>query len=66
MQVGIERLETAFCPFCSQPNTGTAKFCKDCGGKIKALKERCPDCRTQLRDGAKFCSRCGAKVETKT
>ncbi|MCY7375439.1 MAG: zinc ribbon domain-containing protein [Pyrinomonadaceae bacterium] len=64
MPIGTEYLETVFCPFCGQTNAEKAKFCKDCGGKIKTLKGRCQGCRAQLRDGARFCSKCGIKVET--
>jgi hypothetical protein len=32
---GVDRT----CPFCGQPNSAAAKFCKDCGGDLSAAKD---------------------------
>lgn len=49
----------ASCPNCEAPLATNAKFCPECGAKLKA-KEKC-DCGATLTPGAKFCPDCGAK-----
>ncbi len=51
----------ASCPNCGAPQATNAKFCPECGTKIKT-SEQCSQCGAQLTAGAKFCPECGAKV----
>lgn len=51
------------CPQCSKPNSPTAKFCAECGGKMQVAQIPCVKCGATLREGAKFCSECGASQE---
>lgn len=52
----------ATCPKCNAPLAANAKFCPECGAKIKA-EAHCTQCGAKLKAGAKFCADCGAKVE---
>jgi hypothetical protein len=51
----------ASCPECGAPQATNAKFCPDCGAKLKAASH-CPECGVKLQPGAKFCGDCGHKV----
>jgi len=51
----------ASCPNCGAPQATNAKFCPECGTKIKT-SEQCSQCGAKLTAGAKFCPECGAKV----
>jgi membrane protease subunit (stomatin/prohibitin family) len=51
----------ASCPNCGAPQATNAKFCPECGTKIKA-SETCSKCGAKLTAGAKFCPECGEKV----
>lgn len=51
------------CPQCGKPNSPTAKFCAECGGKMQVAQIPCIKCGATLREGAKFCSECGASQE---
>jgi membrane protease subunit (stomatin/prohibitin family) len=51
----------ASCPKCGAPQATNAKFCPECGTKIKAA-EQCSQCGAKLTAGAKFCPECGAKA----
>ena len=44
------------CPKCRTENTGTRKFCKECGTKLLLV---CPNCRFENAPGDKFCGECG-------
>ncbi len=50
----------AACPNCEAPLAKNAKFCPECGTKIKSEKF-CIECRAKIDSGVKFCSECGAK-----
>lgn len=51
----------ATCPECNAPLDKNAKFCPECGAKIK--KETfCKECGAKLAPEAKFCIECGTKV----
>ncbi|MGB7538766.1 MAG: zinc ribbon domain-containing protein [Anaerolineales bacterium] len=52
----------ATCPKCNAPLAKNAKFCPECGAKIKD-EAHCTQCGAKLKAGAKFCADCGAKVE---
>jgi hypothetical protein len=52
----------ATCPECETPLTTNAKFCPNCGAKIKA-EQHCTECGALLQPGAKFCADCGKKAE---
>jgi membrane protease subunit (stomatin/prohibitin family) len=52
----------AACPNCEAPLAKNAKFCPECGTKIKA-EAFCSECGAKLTVGAKFCPECGRKVE---
>jgi predicted amidophosphoribosyltransferase len=51
----------ATCPQCEAPLAPNAKFCPECGTKIKG-ERHCTECGAKLADGAKFCAECGAKA----
>ncbi len=52
----------ASCPKCGAPQETNAKFCPECGEKLKAGGQ-CAQCGAKLTAKAKFCPDCGAKVE---
>ena len=47
------------CPNCNSSVKSTAKFCTECGTK---LKPSCPNCKKEFPAGTKFCSECGTKL----
>ncbi len=51
----------ASCPNCGAPQATNAKFCPECGAKLKD-GQHCSQCGAKLTSGAKFCPECGAKV----
>jgi len=51
----------ASCPECEHPLESNAKFCPNCGAKLKAAAH-CTECGAKLSPTAKFCGECGAKV----
>ncbi|HNW75824.1 MAG TPA: zinc ribbon domain-containing protein [Bacteroidales bacterium] len=51
----------ATCPKCEAPLATNAKFCPECGAKIKA-EDNCPACGAKLTPNAKFCPECGEKI----
>lgn len=51
----------ASCPKCEAPLAANAKFCPECGEKLKA-QSFCSECGASLTAGAKFCLECGQKV----
>jgi hypothetical protein len=52
---------TASCPSCGAPLATNAKFCPECGTKVKSALH-CTECGAKLQPGAKFCAECGTKV----
>ena len=52
----------ATCPSCGHALEKNAKFCPECGAKIKA-ERHCTQCGAVLAVKARFCAECGAKVE---
>jgi len=52
----------ATCPNCEAPLASNAKFCPECGTKIKS-EAYCTECGGKLAPGAKFCAECGAKIQ---
>jgi hypothetical protein len=52
---------SASCPKCNAPLADNAKFCPECGAKIK-IQSHCTQCNAKLTSEAKFCPECGAKV----
>jgi len=50
----------AACPNCEAPLAKNAKFCPECGTKIKA-EQFCTECGAKIAAGTKFCPECGAK-----
>jgi hypothetical protein len=50
----------ATCPNCEAPLVNNAKFCPECGTKIKA-EAFCTECGAKIAAGVKFCPECGAK-----
>ncbi len=52
----------ASCPNCEAPLANNAKFCPECGTKIKA-EQFCAECGSKLLPNAKFCPECGTKVQ---
>ncbi|MGI6512898.1 MAG: zinc ribbon domain-containing protein [Syntrophomonadaceae bacterium] len=51
----------ASCPECEAPLQSNAKFCPECGARLKA-KTECPNCGEKFTPGAKFCPECGQKL----
>ena len=51
----------ATCPACNAPLATNAKFCPECGEKLKT-SSHCTECGSKLQPGAKFCGECGTKV----
>jgi hypothetical protein len=51
----------ASCPQCGAGLTPNAKFCPECGAKLK-VEQHCTECGAKLTPGVKFCSECGHKV----
>lgn len=51
----------ATCPQCEAPLAANAKFCPECGAKIKG-ERHCTECGAKLAEGAKFCAECGTKA----
>ena len=47
------------CPSCGHSCKPTAKFCPECGTKMKPV---CPSCKKELPAGTKFCPECGTKL----
>lgn len=52
----------ASCPQCGTSLATNAKFCPNCGAKLKN-EAHCTQCGALLQPGAKFCADCGAKTE---
>ena len=50
----------ASCPECEAPLASNAKFCPECGAKLKAA-QFCPSCGAKVNPGSKFCAECGGK-----
>lgn len=51
----------ATCPKCEAPLAVNARFCPECGTKLKGA-EKCGKCGAKLTPNAKFCPECGEKV----
>ena len=51
----------ATCPECETPLGTNAKFCPNCGAKVKN-EQHCTECGAILQPDAKFCADCGKKV----
>lgn len=52
----------ASCPQCQSPLATNAKFCPECGAKLKGAAH-CTECGAKLQPGAKFCADCGNQVK---
>ena len=48
------------CPKCQFENPDGAKFCNECGNKLKLV---CPGCGRQIPVGSKFCNECSQKLK---
>jgi len=47
------------CPQCQHENSATAKFCPECGQRLRL---RCPACGFEAAPAAKFCPECGQRL----
>jgi len=47
------------CPKCQFENTGSAKFCVECGSKLETT---CPNCGFGNSSSSKFCAECGQNL----
>lgn len=52
----------ATCPECEAPLASNAKFCPECGAKLKS-SNHCVECGAKLTPGAKFCPECGTRAK---
>ena len=46
----------SICPSCRHANPPAAKFCQECGFRLRLT---CPNCQTAISPQAKFCHQCG-------
>ncbi|HXM34200.1 MAG TPA: SPFH domain-containing protein [Pyrinomonadaceae bacterium] len=60
---GSTSAPTVKCPKCGAANTGSSKFCNECGATMDVATVACVKCNAALKAGAKFCSECGATQE---
>lgn len=51
----------ASCPECEAPLATNAKFCPECGAKLKTASN-CPGCGSKITTKAKFCPECGERL----
>jgi len=51
----------ASCPECEAPLAANAKFCPECGARLKGAA-KCAQCGVALHPGVKFCPECGTKI----
>lgn len=51
----------AACPECEAPLASNAKFCPECGAKLKT-SNNCPGCGFEITTKAKFCPECGKRL----
>jgi hypothetical protein len=47
------------CASCQHENPAAARFCQECGGRLRSA---CGGCGTELPPAAKFCHECGRRV----
>ncbi len=54
------------CPKCNSENIANAKFCRECGSTLEAIKQvtigsfvECPKCGNSIESSKKFCPKCG-------
>ena len=47
------------CPHCQHNNSAAAKFCEECGQRLRLL---CPACGFEPAPSAKFCAECGQRL----
>jgi membrane protease subunit (stomatin/prohibitin family) len=52
----------ASCPERGASLATNAKFCPECGAKLK-VEKHCTECGAKIQPGAKFCAECGKKVD---
>ena len=57
----VKQRPVAYCPECGAENRKSAKFCSQCGNKMKSVKH-CSNCNAELPPKAKFCPECGTKA----
>ena len=55
------KAQAAVCSSCGV-ETGTAKFCPECGTPTRPARATCPGCGHQPENATKFCPECGAKM----
>ncbi len=58
---GDVKSEKITCPKCKAQVKANAKFCPECGNKLKEVY--CKACGAKAAPGAKFCSECGEKLK---
>lgn len=59
---GIKGEEKQPCPKCGEENAKTAKFCSNCGEKLK-VELHCPYCNEKITARHKYCPNCGKQVK---
>ncbi len=60
---GAAASATSKCPKCGAANSGSSKFCNECGAQMQTAMVPCVKCGAELREGAKFCGECGSTQE---
>lgn len=58
-KVDVKAQQTAVCPHCAAPSTGS-KFCGSCGKPMVAAPVACSKCKAEIPAASKFCPECGA------
>lgn len=58
-QMSKQAEQKEVCPVCKASVIKGAKFCQDCGSKLKPV---CPNCKKELQAGTKYCPDCGTKL----
>ena len=50
------------CPKCGEKSSKNAKFCSNCGEKLK-VELHCPECNEKITARHKYCPNCGKQVK---
>ncbi|MCJ8344606.1 zinc ribbon domain-containing protein [bacterium] len=59
-KVSQKKAQTKSCISCQSKLSINAKFCANCGTKVKLTT--CPSCKSKIKANDKFCASCGTKI----